>query len=334
MRAMVLEKPGPVETGPLVEREVPTPAPGPEQVLVRVNVCGVCRTDLHIVEGELALHKQPVIPGHEVVGRIEKLGPGARRFSVGDRVGVAWLHQSDGTCAYCRRGSENLCDAPVFTGYDVDGGYAEYAVAHEAFAYALPREVDDMTLAPLLCAGIIGYRALKRSEVRPGERLGLHGFGASAHIVIQIAQYWGCEVYVSSRDQRHQRLAREMGATWVGSDGERPPVKLNAAILFAPVGHLVPPIMEALDKGGTCAIAGIYLTDIPSLNYDQHLFRERTLRSVTANTREDGRELLRLAAEMPLRAHTQAFPLSEANEALRRLKHDEISGAAVLKVRE
>jgi len=333
MRAMVLDKPGPTETSPLVERDVPTPEPGPGEMLVRVDVCGVCRTDLHVVEGELPPHKQPVIPGHMTVGAVEKLGPGASRFRIGDRVGAAWLHATDGRCECCRRGSENLCVSPTFTGYDVDGGYAEHAVAREDFAYALPAGADPMMIAPLLCAGIIGYRALKRSEIKPGQRLGLYGFGASAHIVIQVALHWGCQVYVSSRDAKHRELAKELGARWVGSDKDAPPEKLNAAILFAPVGDLVPGIMESLDRGGTCAIAGIYLTDIPALNYDRHLFQERTLRSVTANTREDGRELMQLAVDVPLRPHAQEFALSDANDALRRLKHDEITGAAVLRVR-
>jgi len=330
MKAMVLEKPAPVETAPLSYSDVPAPQPQPGQILARIEACGVCRTDLHIVEGELPIHRKPVIPGHEIVGRVEALGPNCSRFKAGDRVGVAWLHHSCGACEYCRRGQENLCDAPLFTGYDTDGGYAEFTCAYEEFAYPLPAELSASTVAPLLCAGIIGYRALKRSEVKPGERLGLYGFGASAHIVIQIALHWGCEVYVSSRDKRHQNLAREMGAAWVGDSAERPPRKLHGAILFAPAGALVPPALEALDKGGTLAVAGIYLSEIPALDYDRHLFRERTLRSVTSNTREDGRELLRLAAGIPLRAHTQSFALGEANEALRRLKHDEISGAAVL----
>jgi len=329
---MVLDKPGSIETAPLAEREVPTPEPGPGEILARVEVCGVCRTDLHVVEGELPPHKQPIIPGHEIVGRVERRGPGAERFQVGDRVGIAWLHRSDGVCRYCRRGQENLCDHPRFTGYDVDGGYAQFAVAPQDFAYRLAEELDAATLAPLLCAGIIGYRALKRSQIKPGQRLGLYGFGASAHIVIQIALNWGCEVYVASRDERHRALAKEMGAAWVGTAADAPPRKLDGAILFAPAGELVPPVMEALDKGGRLAIAGIYLTAIPSLDYERHLFGERTLRSVTANTREDGQELLKLAAEIPLRAHTETFPLAQANEALRRLKHDEISGAAVLQV--
>jgi propanol-preferring alcohol dehydrogenase len=329
---MVLTRQSPIEESPLAERQVPVPQPGEGQLLVKVELCGVCRTDLHVVEGDLPLHKEDIIPGHEVVGRIAKLGPGADRFSIGDLVGVAWLHRACGRCQYCLRNQENLCEDPRFTGYDVDGGYAEYAIADESFAYPLPGDVPRQVLAPLLCAGIIGYRALRRSEVKPGQRLGLYGFGASAHIVIQIARHWGCEVYVSSRDPRHQERARKMGASWVGGSDARPPAKLDAAILFAPAGDLVPDVLEDLDRGGSLAIAGIYLTEIPPLDYERHLFRERTLRSVTANTREDGRELLRLASEVPLTAHTQLFPLAEANTALRRLKHDEIDGAAVLQV--
>ena len=332
MRAMVLEKPGPIECAPLVAREVPTPVPGPGEVLVRNEVCAVCRTDLHIVERELPPHQLPVIPGHEVIGRVEEVGEGVTNHALGDRVGMAWLFQSDQTCPYCARGQENLCLHPLFTGYDRDGGYAEYMTARADFIYPIPEAVEAPSFSPFLCAGIIGYRALKRSEVKPGGKLGLYGFGGSAHVVIQVARHWGCEVYVSSRDVEHQQLAKEYGATWTGGADEVPPVKLDAAILFAPVGYLVPPIMEALDRGGTLAIAGIYLTDIPPLKYEQQLFYEKDLRSVTANTREDGRELLKLAAEVPLRTHTQTFALEEANEALQRLKHDEITGAAVLRV--
>jgi len=332
MRAMVLEQPGPVESAPLLEREAPIPALGPGEVLVRVEACAVCRTDLHIVEGELPPHKLPVIPGHEAIGRVERVGEGVTALRPGDRVGAAWLYQSDQTCPYCQRGNENLGLDPLFTGYDRDGGYAEYMVARADFLHAVPEEVEANEFSPFLCAGIIGYRALKRSEVKPGQKLGLYGFGGSAHVVIQVARHWGCEVYVSSRDAAHRKLADEYGAVWTGDAEERPPAKLEAAILFAPVGHLVPPIMESLDRGGTLAVAGIYLTDLPGLHYETQLFHEKSLRSVTANTREDGRELLRLAAEIPLRSHTVAFPLSEANEALRRLKHDEIAGAAVLTI--
>lgn len=332
MRAMRVKGPASVETSPLELVDLPVPQPGPGQVLVRIDVCGVCRTDLHVAEGELPPHKPHVIPGHEIVGRVEVLGPGCTRFHVGDRIGVAWLHRADGVCEYCRAGKENLCAYPTFTGYDVDGGYAEYCLAEEAFAYPLSEELPAEEIAPLLCAGIIGYHALRRSEIQPGQRLGLYGFGGSAHICIQIALHWGCEVYVASRGERHQALAREMGATWAGEAADMPPKKLNAAILFAPAGNLVPPALEALDKGGTLAIAGIYLSEIPPLNYDRHLFQERTLRSVTANTREDGRELLRLAAEIPIRTHTVPFILERANEALQQLKHDKINGAGVLKL--
>lgn len=332
MRAMLLTQPGPVETAPLRPAELPDPEPGPGEVLVRVEVCGVCRTDLHVVEGELPPRRPAVVPGHEIVGRVERCGPGASRFAPGARVGVAWLHRTCGLCPYCRRGDENLCDAPEFTGYTVNGGYAEYVTAPEAFVYALPESLGSREAAPFLCAGIIGYRALRRSEARPGEPLGLYGFGASAHLVIQIARHWGCPVYVCSRGERHQELARRMGAAWVGPAAEMPPARLRSAILFAPVGDLVPAALRALDKGGTLAIAGIYLTPVPSLDYREHLFQERTLRSVTANTRRDGEELLRLAAEIPLRAHTEEFPLEAANEALLRLKQDRIQGAAVLRV--
>jgi alcohol dehydrogenase, propanol-preferring len=332
MKAMVLHGPASIDTAPLQLTELPVPEPGDEEVLIRVEVCGVCRTDLHVVEGELPPRRDRMIPGHEVVGRVERLGPGAARFQVGDRVGAAWLHASCGVCPYCRRGDENLCDAPCFNGYDIPGGYAQYMVAPEAFIYPIPEGVSSREAAPFLCAGIIGYRALRRSDVRPGEPLGLYGFGASAHIVIQVARYWGCEVYVSTRGKRHRELARELGAVWAGAADEKPPKKLRASIIFAPVGELVPGALEALDKGGTLALAGIYMTPVPELEYQRYLFYERSVRSVTANTREDGRELLRLAAEIPLHTHTQEFPLDAANEALRMLKHEGINGAAVLRI--
>jgi propanol-preferring alcohol dehydrogenase len=332
MRAMVLTQPAPVDGEPLQLVDLPVPEPGPGEVLIRVEVCGVCRTDLHVVEGELPPVQPRVVPGHEVVGRVERVGPGAQRFRVGERVGAAWLYASCGVCPYCRRDQENLCDAPRFTGYNVNGGYAEYMVAPEAFIYPIPEGVSSREAAPFLCAGIIGYRALCRSEVRKEEPLGLYGFGASAHLVIQIARYWGCEVYVCTRGDRHRTLAREMGAVWVGPADATPPKKLRSSILFAPAGELVPGALAALDKGGTLALAGIYMTPIPALEYQQYLFLERSLRSVTANTRRDGEALLRLAAEIPLHTHTEEFPLEAANEALRRLKHDQINGAAVLRV--
>ncbi len=332
MKAMVLLKPGPVENTPLRLLELPRPDPGPGEVLIRVEVCGVCRTDLHVVEGELTPHLQPIIPGHEIVGRVAERGPDAQRFAEGDRVGVAWLGGTDGACPYCLRGDENLCDAPAFTGYDRNGGYAEYAVAREDFVYPLPGEVSSREAAPFLCAGIIGYRALQRAELPAGEPLGLYGFGASAHILIQIARHQGSDVYVCTREPRHQALARELGAAWAGGADEMPPIKLRSSILFAPAGPLVLPALAALDKGGTLSLAGIYMTPIPEMDYHKYLFREHSLRSVTANTRRDGHALLQLAAEIPLHAQTTEFPLGQANEALQALKHDEISGAAVLRV--
>lgn len=332
MRAMQLSAPGPVEDRPLRLADLPNPVPGPDSVLVRVEVCGVCRTDLHVVEGDLPPLLEHVIPGHEVVGRIEAVGRDCSRLVVGDRVGVAWLHRSCGECPYCLRGDVNLCDSSQFTGYNVHGGYAEYVTAPESFVYRIPDEVSSREAAPFLCAGIIGYRALRRSEVKPGEPLGLYGFGASAHIVLQIARYWGCPVYVSTRGGRHEALARSMGAVWTGPADAVPPTKLRSAILFAPAGELVPPALGALDKGGTLALAGIHMSPIPEMDYQRCLFNERTLRSVTANTREDGQELMALAAEIPLHAHTEEFPLEQANEALLALKKDRISGAAVLRV--
>ena len=334
MRAMVLRKPAPVAAAPLQLTEMPRPEPGPGEVQVEVEVCGVCRTDLHVVEGDLKEQRPGIIPGHEVVGRVSRLGPGADRFSLGQRVGVAWLHAACGRCEYCLRGDENLCDSPRFTGWTDPGGYAEALCAPENFVYPLPEGISATVAAPLLCAGIIGYRALMRSAIRPGEALGLYGFGASAHIVVQIAHYWGCKVYVSTRGDRHQALARKMGAIWVGGADAVPPVKLRGAILFAPVGELVPVALAALDRGGTLAVAGIHVSDIPALNYQLHLFQERSLRSVTANTRADGEELLRLAAEIPLHASTEEFPLEQANEALFRLRHDQVAGAAVLRIRK
>lgn len=333
MRAMVLSGPAPIAMAPLRLTELPTPEPGPGEVQVEVEVCGVCRTDLHVVEGDLPVRRPGIIPGHEVVGRVSRLGAGAHRFSIGQRVGIAWLHASCGRCDYCRRGAENLCLSPRFTGWTDPGGYADALCAPEDFVYQLPDSLSACVAAPLLCAGIIGYRALMRSAIRPGEALGLYGFGASAHIVLQIARHWGCGVHVATRGDRHQALAREMGAVWVGGADAVPPVKLQGAILFAPAGELVPVALAALDRGGTLAVAGIHVSDIPSLNYQAHLFQERTLRSVTANTRADGEALLRLAVTIPLHARTEEFPLERANDALYRLRHDQICGAAVLRVR-
>lgn len=336
MRAMLLRNPASAEKGPLEACERPCPEPGPGEVRVRVEVCGVCRTDLHVVEGDLAPRVAPgregVIPGHEIVGRIDGRGPGATRFADGDRVGIAWLHRTCGVCRFCKRGAENLCLEPRFTGWDADGGYAEYAVAPEGFVHPLPDTLPAAQIAPLLCAGIIGYRAYRQSGVRPGSRLGIYGFGGSAHIVIQIARHHRNEVFVFSRGEGHQSLARELGATWVGGSHDPPPTPLDAAILFAPAGELVLPALEALDRGGTLAVAGIHLSEIPPLDYARHLFQERVLRSVTANTREDARALLRLAEEIPIETHTLPYSLERAGEALVDLKHDRIRGAAVLEI--
>lgn len=330
MHAMTLQSPGPIESSPLTFCDVPTPEPRPDEIRVRVRACGVCRTDLHVVEGELPPHRDAVIPGHQIVGTVEKCGSHAQRFQPGSVVGVAWLRSTCGTCPYCRAGRENLCPNARFTGYDEDGGYAESAVVREDFAYPVPASLEPTAVAPLLCAGIIGYRALRRAEVTPGCRLGLYGFGSSAHLCIQIAKHWGCRVYVMTRDAEHQELARTLGATWAGGATEPPPEPLDSAILFAPVGTLVPPALEALDRGGTLALAGIYVSQLPPLDYNRYLFQERTLRSVTANTRHDGVELLRLAAEIPLVPRVTTFPLEAANDALRRLKHDAINGSGVI----
>lgn len=330
MKAMVLDRQAPVGTGPLLHRDVPVPVPGPGEVRVRVRACGVCRTDLHVIEGDLPPRRLPLIPGHQVVGVVEAGGPGASRFRPGDRVGIAWLRHTCGECGHCRAGRENLCESSRFTGYHADGGYAEHAVVPEAFAYAIPVAFGDAEATPLLCAGIIGYRALRRSEVPRGGRLGLWGFGSSAHVTIQVARAWGCEVYVATRGEKHQALAREMGASWVGGASDPLPVRVDGGILFAPVGDLVPTALQSIEKGGTLAVAGIHLTNIPGLVYERDLFYERNLRSVTANTREDGGELLHEAAAIPLRPRVTTFPLEDANRVLQLLKSDQINGTGVL----
>ena len=331
MKACFLRTPAKVEKNPLEYGEFPDPSPGPGEVLVRVKVCGVCRTDLHVIEGELPPKKSPVIPGHQVVGVIEQSRPEVKRFAAGARVGIAWLHKTDGTCEYCRRGEENLCDEPLFTGYSVNGGYAEYLVAPEAFIYALPNGFPDEQAAPLLCAGIIGYRCLKLAGVVRGEKLGFYGFGAAAHVAIQVARHWGVDVYAATRDVRHQKLAVELGAKWAGGTLDAPPVKLDAAIVFAPAGEIVPAALQVLRKGGRLILGGIHMSPIPSFAYDL-LYQERMIRSVANNTRRDGEEFLSLAAEVPIHTMVQVYPLAEANRALNALKNDEISGAAVLRV--
>ena len=330
MKAWIVDRPGPIGSSPLREVEREAPVPGPGQVRVRVSCCGVCRTDLHLAEGDLAPRRHGVIPGHEVVGVVEALGPGTRRFGVGERIGIAWLGGTDGTCRFCRRGEENLCVSPTFTGWDVDGGYAEACVVDERFAYALPESLSDDQAAPMLCAGIIGYRALKAAAVRPGGALGVYGFGGSAHLTAQIALKQGIRVHVLTRGDRNRRLASALGADSVGGPTDEPPEKLDGAILFAPSGELVPVALRALDRGGTAAVAGIWMSDVPSLNYDHELFQERRLRSVTANTRADGEELLTLAARLDIRATTHSYPLAWADGALRDLATGVFDGAAVL----
>jgi propanol-preferring alcohol dehydrogenase len=329
MQACLLQAPAPVETNPLHFTDVAVPRPESGEILVRVHACGVCRTDLHVVEGELSPRKSPIIPGHQIVGTVEELGPDAQRFSKGTRVGIAWLHRTDGNCEYCRAGKENLCDHPSFTGYTVDGGYAEYVVAPQDFVYPIPEGFSDDQATPLLCAGIIGFRSLRLSGIEKGGRLGLYGFGAAAHVAIQVARHWGAEVYASTRDVRHQQLALELGAKWAGGTLAEPPVKLDAAIIFAPAGEIVPAALKALKKGGTLALGGIHMSPIPSLDYNL-LYGERVIRSVANNTRQDGEDFLRIAAEIPIRTQVQRFPLREANQALNKLKNDAIKGAAVL----
>ena len=327
---MVLERQARIAARPLALRDFADPVPGPSEILVRVAACGVCRTDLHVIEGDLAPRQLPLVPGHQVVGRVAASGFGASRFRTGDRVGIAWLRGTCGSCGFCREGRENLCDGSRYTGWDADGGYAECAIVHEGFAYPIPDAFSDVEAAPLLCAGIIGYRALRRARVGPGQKLGLFGFGSSAHIVAQIARHRGCDVYVATRDASHRRLAEELGAVWIGDTFDTPPVPLDGAIVFAPAGEVVPPALRALGKGGTLALAGIHLSDVPPLAYDTCLFHEKTLTSVTSNTRADGEELMREAAAIPLRPRTTTFRLDEANDALLAIARDGICGTAVL----
>jgi alcohol dehydrogenase, propanol-preferring len=335
MRAWVVAKPGPMAPrsmgpGPLRYVELPIPVPAAGELLVRVRACGVCRTDLHVAEGDLPVHKPDVVPGHEVVGEIAGAGKGVTGFTEGDVVGIAWLRHTCGTCRYCQAGRENLCPYSRYTGWDADGGYAEYATVPAAYAYRLPGGYGDEALAPLLCAGIIGYRAWRLAQVPRHGRLGIYGFGASAHLTAQVAIASGASVHVFTRSGSARTLALQLGAASAGDSFDPPPEPLDSAILFAPVGTLVPPALAALDRGGTLAIAGIHLSDIPELSYQRHLFYERTVRSVTANTRADGEEFLRVAAEYPLRVTTTGYPLDAADAALRDLIADRVDGAAVL----
>jgi propanol-preferring alcohol dehydrogenase len=333
MRAWVVHVPGPMASEPLRLVERPVPEPGRGQIRIRVSTCGVCRTDLHLSEGDLTPRRPDVVPGHEVVGIVEAAGIGAVRFALGDRVGAAWLARTCGDCRFCLDGRENLCLDPRFTGWDIDGGFAEYMVADEEFVYRLPERFDDVEVAPLLCAGIIGYRSLRRASLPSGGRLGIYGFGGSAHLTAQVAKAEGAVVHVLTRSAGDRALARELGVASVGGAYDTPPEPLDAAILFAPVGELVPTALSALDRGGTLAVAGIHLSDIPALNYQAHLFEERTLRSVTANTRVDGREFLAVASRIGIRSTTTRYPFESADRALLDLAEGRISGAAVIEVR-
>jgi propanol-preferring alcohol dehydrogenase len=331
MRALVLENAAPIERSPLREADLPIPQPGTGQVRVKVSACGLCHTDLHTVEGDLPPHKRPVVPGHQIVGRVDALGSGVRDLREGDRVGIPWLHYTDGICEYCRTGLENLCSNARFTGYDVDGGYAEYTVAPAEFCYPIPAAFSDENAAPLLCAGIIGYRSYRLSGIRPGENLGLYGFGASAHLVIQVARHQQTNVFVFTRSEAHRQHARDLGAVWTGRADETPPERLHAAIIFAPAGQLVPEALRVLQKGGTLALAGITMSQIPPLDYPL-LYQERVIRTVANSTRQDAREFLALAAEVPLTTEVEVFDLGRANQALQALKKSEIRGAGVLRV--
>ncbi len=329
MAAWVVAEPGPVDDGPMRLTRRPRPVPGPAELLVEVLACGVCRTDLHVVEGDLPVHRPHVVPGHEVVGRVLD-APEGGPFRPGDRVGVPWLRSTCGRCRFCRSGRENLCVAPAFTGWDADGGYAEAITVPADFAYALSDSFDDVHAAPLLCAGIIGFRALERAALPRGGRLGIYGFGASAHLTAQIAMHRGATVHVLTRSEAARRLALELGCASAGDAADRPPDPLDAAILFAPAGDLVPVALAALDRGGTLAIAGIHLSDVPSLDYQQHLFQERNVCSVTANTRSDGRRFLAEAQDADVEVRAQHYPFDRALDALRDLAHDRVDGAAVL----
>jgi len=313
---------------------MPEPEPGAAEIVVRVSTCGICRTDLHVIERDLPSDRMPVVPGHQIVGRVERSGPGCRRFRPGDRVGIAWLRWTCGRCPFCRSGSENLCDGSRYTGYHEHGGYAERAVVPEDFAYALPSTFFDLEAAPLLCAGIIGYRALRRSAVAEGGRLALYGFGSSAHVAIQIARHRRCEVFVATRGAQHRDLARRLGAAWVGDTFDPLPAAPDGAIVFAPAGAIVPAALRAVRKGGTVALAGIHMSPVPEMDYEACLFHEKNLVSVEANTRSDGEALLREAAEIPIRPRVTPFALEQANEALIRLAADGIDGTGVLVVPE
>ncbi len=331
MRAMRLEQSAPVEEKPLDLVDVPIPEPGPGQVRLRVNICGACHTDLHIVEGDIHPPKMPIIPGHQVVGTIDAMGADVSDFKLGDRVGVPWFYDADGDCQYCQAGYENLCPDARFTGFHVDGGFAEYMLAEADYTLKLPNDLSDEQAAPMLCAGIIGYRSLHQADLQRGERLGLVGFGASAHLAIQVANHWNCDVYVFTRSEEHRRHAEELGAVWVGGAEDQAPQPLDRAVIFAPAGHLVPKILAKLRPGGTLAINAIYMSPIPEMDYDL-IYEERTLRSVANATYQDGVEFLQLAAEIPVKATVQSYDLEQANQALEDIKHSRLNGEAILRI--
>src|SRR5215813_896693 len=334
MKACVLHSTAPIEQNPLKLTEAPQPQPGENEVLVKVSVCGVCRTDLHVIEGELPRQILPIIPGHQIIGRVEQIGERVTRLKIGDRVGIPWLHRTCGVCEYCRAGKENLCENATFTGWLVNGGYAEYAVAPADFVYPIPEAFNDEEAAPLLCAGIIGFRSMRLSGITgpsPGKRLGIYGFGAAAHIAIQVARHWGVDVYAFTRDARHRRLAYDLGAVWAGGGEDQPPQRLDSVIIFAPAGELVISALKVLKKGGCIALGGIHMSQIPPIDY-QLLYHERVVRSVANNTRQDGLDFLRVAAEIPIKPQIQIFDLAEANAALNALKHNAVRGAAVIRV--
>lgn len=329
MKSLQIQHSEPIENNPLKIVESDTFKPNVSQILIRIHACAICHTDLHIIEGELPQKKSPLVPGHQIVGIVENVGENVTNHKIGDRVGVPWLYSTCGVCDFCKKGSENLCDNAIFTGYDVNGGYAEYIVVKENFAYRIPEKFSDVEAAPLLCGGIIGFRALRLSNIKPGERLGLYGFGASAHIAIQVAKHWGCEVYVFSRSEHHRKLAEQLGAVWTGTADEVPTKPLDSAISFAPVGELVPNALKVLRRGGTLALAGIYMSPIPPLDYNL-LYHERVIRSVANCTRQNAIDFLKVAAEIPVKTEVEVFPLEEANRALQLLKSSKINGAGVL----
>jgi propanol-preferring alcohol dehydrogenase len=331
MKTMQLRQAASIDTAPLAPVEIDPPQPGPGQVRLKIHTCGVCHTDLHIVEGDLALPRLPTIPGHQIVGVVDAIGQGVTLHQVGDRLGVPWLYETCGQCRYCRAGKENLCENIHFTGLHADGGFAEYVVVGEKFAYPIPTVFSDVEAAPLLCAGVVGYRSLRLSQVQPGQRLGLYGFGASAHLMLQVAHHWGCEVFVFTRSEHHRQLARSLGAVWAGGAEDDPGALMDSSIIFAPAGGLVPLALQRLDRGGTLALGGIHMSPIPEMPYDL-LWHERTIQSVANSTRQDVVDFLRIAAEVPVKTEIELFTLDQANEALLRLKHSRINGAAVLQV--